>query len=707
VRARRPDLSSSIVRNAVTVAYDVYNTDGSPTVLLLPTWQVANAEHWKAQIPVLARRHRVVTIDGRGTGRSDRPTDPVSYADEEVVADAIAVLDAIGAPHAVLAGVSCGGALAAQLACAHPGRVLGAVMIAPSMDLTPPLPHRMEHDFDTVYEEPTGWALYSEDAWRHHYERFIEFFWGQICTEPHSTKQIEDGIGWARDTGNEVLLATARRHSICDTRSKVEAMLSAIRCPTLLIHGRDDAVVPWQRSQSTADITGGDLLFIEGGGHVPQARDPIRVNQALLDFIDRVTPPADRRPRRTSWTRALDRPEKLLYLSSPIGLGHARRDLAIARELRRARPDLQVEWLSQHPVTALLEHAGETVHPGSRELVSESTHFEGETHEHSLHAFQAVRRMDEILVANFSILQELVDSGDYDLVVGDEAWDVDHFWHENPELKKTAYVWMTDFVGWLPMPEGGAREAELTTDYNAEMLEHVGRFGRVRDRSIFVGDPEDVVAESFGPGLPDIRAWTEGHYAFSGYITGFEVPDESHRQELRSSLGCANGERLVIVTAGGTRAGESLLRKVAASYTFARKAIDGLRMLIVCGPRIDPAAIRAGEGIEVRGYVPDLYLHLAACDAAIVQGGLTTTMELVAAQRPFLYFPLANHFEQQGHVRHRLRRYGAGRCLNYSEIDAEGIAEALVEEIARPVRYLPVTNDGAQRAAGLINEVLA
>src|SRR5205807_6773770 len=132
-------------------------------------------------------------------------------------------------------------------------------------------------------------------------------------------------------------------------------------------------------------------------------------------------------------------------------------------------------------------------HPASAWLVSESAHVEDESHEHDLNAFQAIRRMDEILVANFSVVQDLVETGDYDLVVGDESWELDHFWHENPELKRTAYVWMTDFVGWLPVPDGGERERMLTADYNAEMIEHVERFKRVRDRAIFVGDPDDIV----------------------------------------------------------------------------------------------------------------------------------------------------------------------------------------------------------------------
>ena len=144
--------------------------------------------------------------------------------------------------------------------------------------------------------------------------------------------------------------------------------------------------------------------------------------------------------------------------------------------------------------------------------------------------------MDEILVANFMVFHDVVEDGDYDLVIGDEAWDVDYFLHENPELKRTPFAWMTDFVGWLPMPAGGEREAFLTADYNAEMIEHVERFPRLRDRSIFVGDPDDIVPDDFGPGLPAIRDWTEDHFAFSGYVTGFDPPPlVEGREELRAS----------------------------------------------------------------------------------------------------------------------------------------------------------------------------
>jgi predicted glycosyltransferase len=265
---------------------------------------------------------------------------------------------------------------------------------------------------------------------------------------------------------------------------------------------------------------------------------------------------------------------------------------------------------------------------------------------------------------------------------------------------------MTDFVGWVPMPEGGEREALLTADYNAEMIEQVARFPRVRDRALFVGNPDDVVPLDFGPGLPSIRTWTEAHYQFSGYVTGFDPAQLGDREELRQRLGYRPDQRVVIVTVGGSGVGRALLRRVVAAFPEAARQTDGLRMIAVAGPRIDPRSLDAPAGVEVVGYIPDLHHHLAACDLAVVQGGLTTCMELVACRRPFLYFPLRNHFEQNVHVAHRLDRYRAGRRMDYATATPETIAAAITAELATPADYRPVETDGATRAATMIAELL-
>ena len=137
-----------------------------------------------------------------------------------------------------------------------------------------------------------------------------------------------------------------------------------------------------------------------------------------------------------------------------------------------------------------------------------------------------------------------------------------------------------------------------------------------------------------------------------------------------------------------------------------RAHVPDLRMVVVTGPRIDPDTLPAHEGLDVRTYVPDLYRHLAACDLAVVQGGLTTSMELTATRRPFLYFPLGHHFEQAFHVHHRLQRHRAGRRMDLASTDPDGIAEAMTRELSRPVDYRTVEGDGAARAAALIAELI-
>jgi predicted glycosyltransferase len=210
----------------------------------------------------------------------------------------------------------------------------------------------------------------------------------------------------------------------------------------------------------------------------------------------------------------------------------------------------------------------------------------------------------------------------------------------------------------------------------------------------------------FGPDLPALRDWTERHYAFSGYITGFDPTDIADRDALRAEFGYGPDDQVCIVAVGGSGVGHHLLRRVIEAYPEAQRAIPNLRMVAVAGPRIDPSSLPTMPGVEVFPYVDRLYRRLAACDLAIVQGGLTTTMELVAANRPFLYFPLRNHFEQRIHVRHRLNRYRAGRCLEYDDTTPTQLAAAMAKEIKRPIAYREIVPGGARRAASLIAELI-
>ncbi|MBZ5739489.1 alpha/beta hydrolase [Nocardioides mangrovi] len=708
-RAVLPDRTGVAVRDGVPLTWSSYGS-GPTTVVLMPTWSIVPSRMWKAQVPYLARHFRVVTFDGRGSGASGRPSGAAAYTDVEYAADTIAVMDDAGVDRAVLVSLSCGGTWSVHVAAGHPERVLGLFSIGPACGLSVADPVREEFVWSERYPHARGWAKYNRHHWLEGgYEDFLEFFFGEMFSEPHSTKQIEDAIAWGRDVAPQTLVDTTAGRLGCEgaTCTSVEPLCAQVTCPVMVVHGTDDRVRGHAIGERLAELTGGELVLVEGGGHGLPGRDPVWVNHAIRDFAARFDPPPVKPPAR-SWQRALSRPPRVLYLSSPIGLGHARRDLAVARALRELRPDVQVDWLAQDPVTRVLHDAGEHVHPASAYLASESGHVEAECGEHDLHAFRAIRRMDEILVNNFMVFDRLLEDEPYDLVVGDEAWDVDYYLHENPELKRSAYAWLTDFVGWLPMPDGGAEEAALTADLNAEMIEHRARYRRLRDRSVFVGNPGDVVPDDFGPGLPAIREWTEENFDFAGYVTGFDPAALGSAEELRARLGWRPDEAVCVVSVGGSGVGAPLLRRVLDAVPHARALRPDLRFEIVAGPRIDPRSLPERDGARVHGYVSDLTARLAAADVAVVQGGLTTCMELTALRKPFLYLPLRHHFEQNFHVRRRLDQYAAGTCLDYDVThDPAALAAAIVAESARDTAaYRPVETDGARRVARLLVDLV-
>ncbi len=702
MRAKLPVWERFVDRDGVKLHCEVYG-QGRETMVFLPPWSIVHSRIYKAQLPYFSERFRCIAYDARGNGKSDRPEEAAAYGLDNFLADALAVMDATDTAQAILVGFSQGGLHASLLAAYHAERVKAAILVGTVATVGPGYPYLTPRHFTAERERFEGWDKFNRAYWLAQYPDFAEHFIRNVCSEPHSTKQIEDGVAWAGETTGSVLVKTVEARTIPPRCDVGEAMYRKIRCPLLLIHGENDQIQPCARARAVAELTGAELFAIPGGGHNPLGRFPAKCNDLVNEFLDRrlgIPAPSRKRPKAGARTR------KALYLSSPIGLGHGRRDIAIARELRTLHPDLRVDWLAQDPVTRLLEACGETIHPLSRRLASESRHIELESGEHDLHCFQAIRRMDEILIANFMVFQDAVDEGGYDLVIADEAWDVDHYWHEHPELKKAKLAWFTDFVGYVPMPSGGAHEAFLTTDYNAEMIEHVERHPGVRDRAIFVGSPEDIVPLSFGKDLPAMRDWVPKHFDFAGYVIGEHPKTFGDREELRQRLGYRPDERVCIVTVGGSGVGEHLIKRILQSWPMVRARLPELRMVVVAGPRIDHKSLAVTAGAEVRAFVPDLDRHLAACDLALVQGGLTTCMELAAAGVPFLYFPLKNHFEQNFHVAHRLDRYGAGRRMEFATSTPDTIAEAMLAALREPARFKPVEADGAARAARMLADLI-
>src|SRR5439155_8502411 len=447
-RARYPDEEGFIERDGVRVFWESYG-QGEQTVLFLPTWTLVHSRVWKAQIPYFARHFRVVCFDPRGNGRSDRPTDPAAYAEAEFAEDAIDVMDACGVDRAVRVALSRGAQRALLRAGDHPERVAGLVFVGPMFPVSRVrslhwrlLNHPRMASFAQKRPLTTrGWGKVNPYYWTHGgYADFVQWWAERMLPEPHSTKQIEDAVAWSHDTDGARLAASAvGRFAAPVTRREQIELSERVRCPVLVIHGTKDRITPYADGKALAKITGGRLETVKDGGHLPQARKPVQVNLALREFVEAP-------PLRDPTVHRSDGRKRALYISSPIGLGHAQRDVAIARELRKLVDGLEIDWLAQDPVTRVLEAEGERIHPASDHLANESKHIESESAEHDLHCFQAWRRMDEILINNFMVFHDVVREDRYDLWVGDEAWELDYYLHENPREKRARYAWLTDFV---------------------------------------------------------------------------------------------------------------------------------------------------------------------------------------------------------------------------------------------------------------------
>jgi pimeloyl-ACP methyl ester carboxylesterase len=285
-RARLPD-RSGVARSidGVGIGWELYGA-GDPTLLFLPSAPIIHSRQWKGQVPYLSRRHRVVTFDGRGNGRSDRPTDPAAYREPTILADIDAVLAATDTERAVFIGL-CGDGVwrAIEFAAAHPERVLGIVAFAPGVPLlSPPHPWRIQYSFDDELPTEDGWAKVNRHYFRRDYEGFARFFFEEVGCEPHSTKVVDDTVLWAMDGSVEAMIAESDTDSHYD-KAEIEATCRAVTCPMLLVHGTEDRCQPISRSRRLAELTGAPLVEVEGGDHLIPGRHPVLANLLIRDFV--------------------------------------------------------------------------------------------------------------------------------------------------------------------------------------------------------------------------------------------------------------------------------------------------------------------------------------------------------------------------------------------------------------------------------------
>jgi UDP:flavonoid glycosyltransferase YjiC (YdhE family) len=390
--------------------------------------------------------------------------------------------------------------------------------------------------------------------------------------------------------------------------------------------------------------------------------------------------------------------QRILFISWTLGLGHITRDLAIARELRRRAPDIELSWLACSPANEVLRKDGENVLPESQRLVNETELMEQVSEKaHSLNLLKYCIRWATGWGPNLQVFEDVIKRQRFDLLVGDEAYEVVAALLQRKLSLERPFLAIHDFFGVDPIKNS---LFEKLMGYRiARGFHGTDPTGLVE--FLFAGELEDLPDDRFGFLLPNRRQWARKHCQFLGYIVPFSPSDCFNERQIRAKLGYGD-EPLIVCSIGGTAIGKSLLELCGQTFPLIRDEIPDLRMLLVCGPRLLPESLDVPDSVEVLGYVPALFEHFAASDLVIVQGGGTTTNELAALRKSFLYFPLEEHFEQQIHVTGKLKRHGAGIEMQYSETTPELLAAAILENIGKEVTWPRIPADGAKKAAEII-----
>ena len=396
--------------------------------------------------------------------------------------------------------------------------------------------------------------------------------------------------------------------------------------------------------------------------------------------------------------------KKILFISGSLGLGHVTRDIAIAKAIRALRSDVDIFWLASHPANLLLEENGETLLPEASDYLDENLIAESTSRGSKLNLFRYAMAFRRQWQHNVDLVGRVTARDRYDLLIGDETYDLTTAFRKRPDLKKSPFVMIYDFVGFDAMTHNPVEQLGIYM-MNRMWLTGYPHKPPVYDLGLFIGEPDDVPDRRFGFLLPNRRVFALARYKFVGYVLPFRPEDYADRNGVRAGLGYGS-EKLIICAIGGTSIGRELLELCGQAYPLVKREISDVRMILITGPRLAGGSITVPEGVEVREFVPALYQHFAACDLAIVQGGGTTTLELTALKRPFLYFPIEGHCEQEKYVAGRLARHKAGIRMTLSQTSPESLAFQIAANIGADVGHASIPVDGARKAARLILEQL-
>ena len=361
--------------------------------------------------------------------------------------------------------------------------------------------------------------------------------------------------------------------------------------------------------------------------------------------------------------------------------------------------------MASQPAISVIKQAGENLLPEADSYADENIFAENASSGSRLNLLKYLLNAREGWEHNVEIFKQVVDREKYDLVIADEAYEIALARREDSSISKIPFVMIYDFVGLDSMTINPLEKLGIYM-WNRLWSKDYRQANDPNFLELFIGELEDIPDKRFGFFLPNRRDYARKKYKSLGYVLGFDVEDYTDKAIVRAELGYEDVS-LVICSIGGTTIGKNLLELCGQAFPIVKDKIPNLEMILVCGPRLSADSLTIPQRVKAQGYVPDLFKHFAASDLAIVQGGGNTTLELTALRRPFIYFPLEEHFEQQICVAGRLDRHKAGVKMIYSQTTPVSLAEQIITNLNKKVTYNPIPTGGAEKAVHLIEQFLS
>jgi len=257
------------------IAYAV--TGEGPTLVKAPHW-LTHLEYewqspiWRPWITEFSKRHRLIRIDQRGCGLSDRGIATISF--EAFVRDLEAVVDALGLERFALFGHSQGGAIGIEYAVRHPERVSHFVMLgtyARGWFKRGLPPERMEELEAQLKLVETGWGREEDPSYRHMFAS--QFMPGATLEQLRSLSELQRMSATPQDAVR-VLRAV--------WGLDVSRSVPNVRCPTLVVHARGDLRAPFEEGRAMASIIpGARFVHLETPNHILLEHEP-----AFRQFFD-------------------------------------------------------------------------------------------------------------------------------------------------------------------------------------------------------------------------------------------------------------------------------------------------------------------------------------------------------------------------------------------------------------------------------------